>query len=68
MARKCNFCQRWFQNKKAVRAHLQFCEEYLIKKKLIDMWVCEDCGFIVKKDPPRGICPSCGASSWIKRG
>ena len=27
--RRCLFCERWFKNKQAVRAHLRYCGEYL---------------------------------------
>ena len=26
--RQCHFCERWFTNKQAVRAHLKHCPEY----------------------------------------
>ena len=29
VVRTCFFCKRWFRNKQAVRAHLQWCEPYL---------------------------------------
>ena len=65
--RRCNFCFRWFKNKQAIKAHLQFCESYLFKKGLIDVWVCENCGNEVKREPPRGPCQECHANSWIKK-
>ena len=33
MARQCSFCNRWFRNKQAVRAHLRRCETYLDTKR-----------------------------------
>jgi hypothetical protein len=33
--RKCWYCNRWFRNRQAVRAHLKYCDRYLYEKKQI---------------------------------
>ena len=65
--RQCRFCFRWFKNTKAVYAHLKHCETYLFRKGKLDIWICENCGNEVKREPPRGPCQECHANSWIKK-
>jgi len=31
--RQCNWCDRWFRNKQAVRGHLRCCKEWKVEKK-----------------------------------
>ena len=30
--RTCHFCGKWYRNKQAVRAHLQWCSQYIAEK------------------------------------
>ena len=36
--RTCNFCERWFKNKQAVRRHLGYCKEYLNAERRERPW------------------------------
>lgn len=49
--RRCNWCDRWFKNKQAVRGHLRTCKEWIaVKAKgwrrtsvLVDALMCGNC-------------------------
>ncbi|RMH36310.1 MAG: hypothetical protein D6689_22720 [Deltaproteobacteria bacterium] len=82
--RRCQFCDRWFRNKQAVRAHLRFCAPYLQARadgtsptpaRLVERtyYRCAGCAdFVADREDVhalyRGRCPKCGYREWTDMG
>lgn len=70
--RRCSWCDRWFKNRQAVRAHLRHCEPYLDARaagqvvpenrdaeRAKGTYLCDVCGYSQWGD--FSSCPSCHA-------
>ena len=84
MSRQCNFCDRWFGNKQAVRAHLKHCGPYRAaradgtsppSKRYVDktFYRCASCqNFETEVEEVHRLyttgCPWCGCREWYDLG
>lgn len=82
--RQCNFCDRWFRNKQAVRAHLKHCGPYRSARadgtsppptRYVDktFYRCASCqSFEAEQEDVHAQhiygCPVCGCREWIILG